>query len=144
MTFEQALNNRPTAYNFSREKWNKVSDVDALVASLKEAHEQEIAELRKANAMQADREIHERIKRSGAFLQVAENARAMLDRLIVMADPRGDVQRYLNKVSEENRLNFMHELIDGSLGFMFKEDDVRSMFENLRKQGEADGKEYTR
>lgn len=43
MTFEQALNNRPTAYNFSREKWNKVSDVDALVASLKEAHEQEIA-----------------------------------------------------------------------------------------------------
>ena len=45
MTFEQALNNRPTAYNFSREKWNKVSDVDALVASLKEAHEQEIAEL---------------------------------------------------------------------------------------------------
>lgn len=144
MTFEQALNNRPTAYNFSREKWNKVSDVDALVASLKEAHEQEIAELRKANAMQADREIHERIKRSGAFLQVAENARAMLDRLIVMADPRGDVQRYLNKVSEENRLNFMHELIDGSLGFMFKEDDVRSMLENLRKQGEADGKEYTR
>lgn len=144
MTFEQALDNRPTAYNFSREKWNKVSDVDALVASLKEAHEQEIAELRKANAMQADREIHERIKRSGAFLQVAENARAMLDRLIVMADPRGDVQRYLNKVSEENRLNFMHELIDGSLGFMFKEDDVRSMLENLRKQGEADGKEYTR
>ena len=144
MTFEQALNNRPTAYNFSREKWNKVSDVDALVASLKEAHEQEIAELRKANAMQADREIHEHIKRSGAFLQVAENARAMLDRLIVMADPRGDVQRYLNKVSEENRLNFMHELIDGSLGFMFKEDDVRSMLENLRKQGEADGKEYTR
>ena len=144
MTFEEVLNNRPTAYNFSREKWNKVSDVDALVASLKEAHEQEIAELRKANAMQADREIHERIKRSGAFLQVAENARAMLDRLIVMADPRGDVQRYLNKVSEENRLNFMHELIDGSLGFMFKEDDVRSMLENLRKQGEADGKEYTR
>ena len=144
MTFEQALNNRPTAYNFSREKWNKVSDVDALVASLKEAHEQEIAELRKAYAMQADREIHEHIKRSGAFLQVAENARAMLDRLIVMADPRGDVQHYLNKVSEENRLNFMHELIDGSLGFMFKEDDVRSMLENLRKQGEADGKEYTR
>ena len=144
MTFEEVLNNRPTAYNFSREKWNKVSDVDALVASLKEAHEQEIAELRKANAMQADREIHERIKRSGAFLQVAENARAMLDRLIVMADPRGDVQRYLNKVSEENRLNFMHELIDGSLGFMFKEDDVRSMLETLRKQGEADGKEYTR
>lgn len=155
MTFEQTLNNRPTAYNFSREKWNKVSDVDAFVVSLKEAHEREIAELRKANAhvvekmktalaMQADREIHEHIKRSGAFLQVAENARAMLDRLIVMADPRGDVQRYLNKVGEESRLNFMHELIDGSLGFMFKEDDVRSMLETLRKQGEADGKEYTR
>ena len=40
MTFEQTLNNCPTAYNFSREKWNKVSDVDALVASLKEAHEE--------------------------------------------------------------------------------------------------------
>lgn len=155
MTFEEVLNNRPTAYNFSREKWNKVSDVDAFVASLKEAHEREVAQLREAHAhtgekmqkalaMQADREIHDRLKRSGEFLQVVENARAMLDRLIVMADPRGDVKRYLNKVGEENRLNFMHELIDGSLGFMFKEDDVRSMLETLRKQGEADGKEYTR
>ena len=144
MTFEEVLNNRPTSYHFSREKWNKVSDVDAFVASLKEAHERELAELRKANAMQADREIHEHIKRSGAFLQVAENARAMLDRLIVMADPRGDVKRYLTRVGEENRLNFMHELINGSLGFAFTEDEVHSMLETLRKQGEADGKEHTR
>lgn len=155
MTFEEVLNNRPTAYNFSREKWNKVSDVDAFVASLKEAHEQEVAQLREAHAhtvekmqkalaMQADREIHERVKRSSAFLQVAENARAWLDRLIVMADPRGDVKRYLTRVGEENRLNFMHELINGSLGVAFTDDEVHDMLESLRKQGEADGKEYTR
>lgn len=48
MTFEEVLNNRPTAYDYSRKKWNLLSDVDAFVASLKEAHEQELNALRES------------------------------------------------------------------------------------------------
>ena len=101
MTFEEVLNNRPTAYDYSRKKWNLLSDVDAFVASLKEAHEQELNALRESYTQQTDRALDDQLRRDCQMVNIAEQASILLKHLVAVVDPRGEVKRLLQQEQAE-------------------------------------------
>lgn len=125
MTFEEVLNNRPTAYDYSRKKWNLLSDVDAFVASLKEAHEQEL-----------DRALDYRLQRDCQMVNIAEQASNLLKHLVAVVDPRGEVKRLLRQEQEENTCHLMQELLDGSIGNCFTREDIRDMIDSMAPRKE--------
>ena len=124
MTFEEVLNNRPTAYDYSRKKWNLLSDVDAFVASLKEAHEQElnalresylakIADMESAHTRRTDRALEDRLQRDCQMVNIAEQARNLLNHLVAVV-----------------------ELLNGSIGNCFTREEIKDMIESMAPRKE--------
>lgn len=147
MTFEEVLNNRPTAYDYSRKKWNLLSDVDAFVASLKEAHEQElnalresylakIADMELAHTRKTDRALEDRLQRDCQMVNIAEQASNLLKHLVAVVDPRGEVKRLLRQEQEENTCHLMQELLNGSIGNCFTREEIKDMIESMAPRKE--------
>ena len=147
MTFEEVLNNRPTAYDYSRKKWNLLSDVDAFVASLKEAHEQElnalresylakIADMESAHTRRTDRALEDRLQRDCQMVNIAEQARNLLNHLVAVVDPRGEVKRLLRQERAENTCHLMQELLNGSIGNCFTREEIKDMIESMAPRKE--------
>lgn len=127
---------------FGRYHWCKASDVqdrikeleyahDAELLELKVAYEAELKKLRTQHTHEISRSLEDRLKWDGELLQIAEYARATIDRIIGMADPRGEIKKHLKEVDEETKQNILGGLMTGSFNFAFTGEEVMGMVKSM-------------